>query len=83
LKSYAELGAPDIQEPPKGTRASDLGQIKADTTFDAFLDRHSKEYQDALLGIGKADLWRSGKITLQDLLSGTGRELTLAQLKSK
>lgn len=79
--SYRELGI-DVDK-PKGTRASDLGQIKSDTTFDAFLKRHDAAYVDDLLGPGRARLWRDGKITLQDLLSQTGRPLTLEQLKKK
>lgn len=80
--TYKELGI-DIPEVPKGTRASDLGQIDADTTFSGFLNRHSKEYQDKLLGAGRADLWRDGKITLSDLVNQHGRPLTLAELRRK
>jgi len=78
-KTYRELGL-DVNEKGAGTRSSDLGQVKADMTFDAFLKRHSTEYQDALLGKGKAQLWRDGKITLTDLLGQNGRPLTLLQL---
>ena len=79
--SYRELGI-DVDK-PKGTRASDLGQIPSDTTFDAFLKRHDAAYVDDLLGPGRAKLWRDGKITLTDLLGQTGRPLTLEQLKKK
>lgn len=79
--SYRELGI-DVDK-PKGTRASDLGQIKSDTTFDAFLKRHDTAYADDLLGPGRAKLWRDGKITLNDLVSQTGRPLTLEQLRRK
>jgi hypothetical protein len=82
LKSYKELGA-DIQEPPTGTRASDLGQVPADLSFDGFLKRHTKNYQDDLLGPGRAELWRAGKISLSDLVSQNGRPLTLEQLRGK
>lgn len=80
-KTYREMGI-NVDEAPGGTRASDLGQIKADITFDEFLKRHSKAYTDELLGPGRAELWRNGKITLQDLVGGNGRELTLKQLKA-
>jgi len=80
-KSYKELGI-DIPEMETGTRASDLGQIKADTSFNSFLKRHDAEYADNILGKGKAELWRSGKITLTDLISQNGRELTLKQLQA-
>jgi len=83
LKSYKELGYPNIKEPPPATRASDEGQIKADTTFDAYLKRKTVKEQDAQLGKGRAQLWRDGKITLSDLVDGTGRELTLKELISQ
>ena len=83
LKSYAELGSPDIPEPGKGTRASDLGQVDADLSFSGFLERHSKEYQDNLLGPGRADLWRRKVITLSQLLDFQGNPLTLAQLRAR
>ena len=82
LKSYKELGYPNIKEPPPATRASDEGQIKADTTFDAYLKRKTVKEQDAQLGKGRAQLWRDGKITLSDLVDGTGRELTLKELEA-
>lgn len=67
----------------KSTRASDEGQISNKTTFDEFLKRKSKAYVDEMLGVGRADLWRAGKITLRDLVSGTGRPLTLTELQVK
>jgi hypothetical protein len=79
-KSYRELGI-DVDEVPIGTRASDLGQIKADTTFDEFFSRHDKQWQDEMLGPKRAEMWRNGKITLRDLLSQEGRPLTLQQLR--
>jgi hypothetical protein len=80
-KTFRELGI-DVDE-PKGTRASDLGQIPSDLSFDDFLKRHSTEYADDLLGPGKAQLWRDGKITLTDLMGQHGRPMTLDQLKAK
>lgn len=80
LVSYKELGI-DVPE-IAGTRASDLGQIPADTSFDTFLKRHDTQYQDELLGPGKAKLWRSGKITLRDLINQDGRTITLKELQA-
>ncbi len=81
-KTYRELGL-DIDEVPTGTRASDEGQIRADITFAEFLKGKPATYVDDLLGPGRADLWRKGKITLNQLVDGQGRELTLAELKGK
>lgn len=78
-KTFAEMGL-DVPEPKPTTRASDEGQISADTTFDGFLKRKTKEYQDEMLGEGKAKLWRESKITLRDLVNGEGRERTLKEL---
>ena len=79
--TFKELGI-DVPE-VKGTRASDLGQVKSDLSFDGFLKRHSTEYQDDLLGPGKAALWREKKITLTDLMGQSGRPLSLDALKGK
>jgi len=79
--SYKELGL-DIPEVAAGTRASDLGQLPQTTTFESFLKRHDAKYLDNLLGPGRAKLYRDGKITLQQLVGGTGRELTLKQLNA-
>ena len=81
-KTFKEMGL-DIAEPPRSTRASSDGQVSGDTTFADFLDRKGKSFQDEVLGPGRADMWRRGDITLQDLVSGDGRPLTLAQLRKK
>ncbi len=67
----------------QSTRASDEGQISNKTTFDDFLKRKSAAYVDEMLGVGRAQLWRDGKITLSQLVSGTGQPLTLAELQAK
>ena len=67
----------------KTTRASKLGPIDSNITFDKFLKMLSEKEQDEQLGVGRAQLWRDGKITLKDLLDGKGRELTLDELRDK
>ncbi len=81
-KTFRELGL-DIDELEPSTRASEIGQISSKTTFNDFLERRGKDYQDEVLGKGRADLWRDGKITLRDLVSGDGRPLTLEELQAK
>lgn len=80
-KSFAELGLKNVPEPPVSTRASSEGQIAANTTFKSFLERRGEAYQNRMLGEGRADMWRDGKITLRDLVDGNGRPLTLAELQ--
>lgn len=66
-----------------GERTSEIGMLDRNITFDDFLSRKTKAQQDEMLGVGRAELWRDGHITLRDLLDQTGRPLTLAQLQSK
>jgi hypothetical protein len=80
-KSFKELGL-KLKDPAFTTRASDEGQIDADISFDKFLKRKGKAYQDGMLGKGRADLWRAKKITLKDLVDANGRPLTLAELQA-
>lgn len=68
---------------PKGTRASEGGQIDSQTTFTQWLDRRTPEQQNSQLGVGRAQLYRDGKITLNQLIDGNGRELSLAELQRK
>jgi SPP1 gp7 family putative phage head morphogenesis protein len=78
-KTFTELGF-DIAEPGTGTRASSEGPIDATTTFEQFLKRQSPAFIDKVLGAKRADMFLAGKITLRDLISGTGRPLTLEEL---
>ncbi len=81
-KSWRDLGI-KVSDLPPGTRASMNGQVAADLTFETWLARQPKAAQDAALGAGRADLWRSGKITFRDLLDANGRELNVAELRAR
>jgi hypothetical protein len=84
-KSFRELGL-DIDEPDESTRSSSDGQIAAGMTMQEFLKRQEKrgpKFVDELLGEGRAQLWRDGKITLQQLVDQNGRPLTLEELLRK
>ena len=82
IKSWRDLGV-DIDEFDPETRASLDGQVPAKVTFEEWLQRQSAERQDEVLGVGKAQLFRSGKLHLRDMLSAKGRELTLDELRSR
>lgn len=82
-KSFRDIGI-DIPEPQdEGQRASSAGPVDGKVTFADFLDRQPAAFVDEVLGKKRADLWRAGKITLRDLVSGTGRALTLDELRVK
>lgn len=72
-----------FDSPPGGQRASADGPISARTTFTEWLERQPAEKVEEVLGKGRADLFRSGKITLAQLTNGAGRPLTLKELRAK
>jgi len=82
LKSWEELGIPAKELSPS-TRASMDGQLPADTTFDAFLKSKTVAFQNQMLGVKKAELWRQGKITLTQLVDFRGNPLTADQLEQR
>ena len=79
LKSFAELGLPDLTL-PEGTRASLDGQVPGDITFAQFLRSKPDSFADRMLGKQRAELWRSGKITLNQLVDMRGNPLTVEEL---
>jgi hypothetical protein len=78
LLTFKDIGV-NLEEADT-TRASKLGQIDSKISFDKFLNMLSKSEQNEQLGLGRAELWRDGKISLVQLLDATGRELTLGEL---
>ena len=65
-----------------GERASSLGPLPGKTTFQDFLKRQTPDFVEATLGKRRAELFAAGKITILDLISGTGREITLDELRT-
>lgn len=82
LKSWRDLGV-DMDEMPESTRASMDGQVAVSTTFEQFLKGKPDSVADEMLGKGRAQLWREGKITLSQLLNAKGRPITLAELRRR
>lgn len=69
----------------KGVRPSkgdETTQVSSQMTYNGFLKQQSKEFQDEVLGIERAKLWRSGKVKLSDMTDRFGRELTLGELRA-
>ena len=81
-KTFKQLGV-DLPEPVKGERASDIGPVSAGTSFEKFLKRRGKAFTEENLGPGRAELFLSKKLTLDQLLTLDGNRMTLAQLKAK
>ena len=77
------VGVTKLDKYVEGQRASMFGPVDRKVTFTQFLKRQTPEFQDEVLGKGRADLYRAGKITLRDTVSGRGAPLTLKQLGEK
>ena len=59
------------------------GTVPARTTYTEFLKRQSVEFQDEVLGITKARLFRKGGLDIRRFTDRRGNELTLSELASR
>jgi hypothetical protein len=82
MKTLREMGI-DMDEPDPGMRASSSGPISAKTTFADYLKMKGEDYQNEVLGKGRAELFRQGKLSPRDLVDMSGRQLKLSDLKAK
>lgn len=82
MKTLREMGI-DMDEPDPGQRATAGGPISAKTTFADFLKLKGAAYQDEVLGPGRAELFRAGKLTPRDLVDMRGQPLKLDDLRAK
>jgi hypothetical protein len=81
MKTLREMGI-DMDEPDPGMRASSEGPISSKTTFADFLKLKGVDYQNKVLGPGRAELFRQGKLSPRDLVSSAGRPMKLADLRA-
>lgn len=70
----ARLNAPSV-------RASSQGPVEA-MNFGAFLKRQSPDFIEDVLGTRRAELYQRGKLTLTELVTKSGRQKTLAELRA-
>lgn len=82
MKSWKEMGI-NLSEAPEGTRASMDGQVAASTTYDKFLRGKDQAFQEDVLGVDKAKLFREGGLTLDRFVDRKGQEYTLDQLRTR
>lgn len=55
---------------------------KQNDRFENWLEKQSRDVQEDLLGAGRVELWRSGKITMSQLVGQDGLVQTLEELKA-
>jgi SPP1 gp7 family putative phage head morphogenesis protein len=85
LKSFKDLGIEGVDEklPPTTRSSMDGPQTPGDDTFEDWLRGKPAAFQDDLLGPGKAELFRKGKIDLIEMIDQSGRPLTLQQIEAR
>ena len=66
--------------PRDGNRASKFGPVPASTTYEAFLRKQSADFQTEVLGVERARLFRSGRVSLTKFVEKSGRSYTLKEL---
>lgn len=59
------------------------GQVPAATSYNEWLKTQSKGFQDEILGVTKAKLFRDGGLSLDKYVAANGTELTLPQMAAK
>ena len=68
----------------ESTRASAAGPVSSKIQFEQFMDRQGKEFSTTIMGDGRYELWKSGRLTLSQLIDPRSLEpLTLAELRKK
>lgn len=79
LKSWKELGI-NLKEAPEGTRASMDGQVAEGTSYGDWLKGQDPETQDEILGPTRAELFRSGKVSIDRFVGSDYKPLSLAEI---
>lgn len=90
-RSWDELLNPDtdrssvqrLNSVPDGTRASMDGQVAGSLTYPEWLETKPASFQRAVLGSGRYDLWKAGKLDLHQLLDQAGNPMSLEELRRK
>lgn len=67
----------------KRQRASYEGPVNGNLTYSGFLRKQPKEFQNDVLGVKRANLFRQGKLNLDEMTDKYGRVITLNDLKKK
>lgn len=57
-----------------------IGTVPADVTYNDWLRRQPASFQDEVLGKTKGELFRTGKVSVDEFVTKAGNEVTLSQL---
>lgn len=79
LKSWKELGVP-LDEMDEGMRSSMDGLVPESTTYGTWLKGKDKSFQEKVLGVERARLFRSGEYDIKDFVNAKGEYKKLSDL---
>lgn len=79
LKSAKEMGLKPGDLPPL-ERQSMTGKVPYGTTFNSYMRKQPRAFQDEVLGPTRAKLWRSGRVKLDRFVDDRNRILNLTDL---
>lgn len=83
--NWKNMSAADRTAAAAGVRkkwiADNVGTVPSNVTYDQWLRRQPKAFQDEVLGPGRGELFRKG-MTLDKFVDEKGKQYTLAQLKA-
>ena len=82
LKSWKEMGI-KLKEAPEGTRTSMDGQVSRKITYGDWLKNQPKDVQNEVLGVKKAELFRTGKVDIKRFTDDKHRPLTLKEISRR
>lgn len=72
-----------IEAPPEGERASADGPVSGDWTYEDWFRTQSEAEQNEILGPGRADLFRRGKLDLRRLITDDKEVVPLDELRKR
>ena len=75
--NWAALG---LEEPADSTRASMDGQVSSSMRYEGWLRGQPAAIQNQILGPTRAELFRQGRVTLEQLVRTDGRVIPISQL---
>jgi len=80
FRALAKESGKTIQEIRAEWAARVVGRVPSTTTYEQFLRRQSLKFQEEVLGVTKAQLFRNGGLRLDQFVDRAGNELTLEEL---
>ena len=80
IVKFEELG---LDTPVEGKRAAKGGAVDASTDYPRWLRKQDAGTQNEILGVGKAKLFRSGKLDLKTIVRRDGSTITLDELRKR